>query len=93
MPTLTFSVDDSTYEIPAGTSLLEYCETTETPQDYGCQAGSCGTCICVISAGAENVNAADDDELETIEMTTSVAGARLGCQLVINGDVTISPCE
>lgn len=93
MPTLTFSVDDSTYEIAAGTSLLEFCETTETPQDFGCQAGSCGTCVCVVSAGTENVNDPDDDELETLEMTTSVEGARLGCQLKIHGDVTISPCD
>lgn len=93
MPTLTFSVDDSSFEISAGTKLLDFCEEHDTPQDFGCHVGSCGTCICRISAGAENLNAVTDEERETIEMTTDVESARLGCQLVINGDVTISPCE
>jgi ferredoxin len=93
MPTLTYSVDDSTFEIPAGTKLLDFCEETDTPHQFGCQVGSCGTCICLISAGAENLNAASEDEKETIDMTTDVEGARLGCQIIINGDVTISPCE
>jgi len=93
MPTLTFAVDDSSYEIPAGTSFLEFCNENDTPHDFGCQAGSCGTCICVILSGAENVNDPDEDEVETVGMTTRVPDARLGCQLVIQGDVTIGPCE
>ena len=93
MPTLTFSADDSSFEIPAGTKLLEFCADNDTPQDFGCEVGSCGTCICLVSTGAQNLNAPSEDELDTIEMTTDVEGARLGCQIIINGDVTISPCE
>lgn len=93
MPTLTFSVDDSTFEISAGTKLLDFCEDNDTPQKFGCQVGSCGTCICQITAGAENLNAISEEEADTVEMTTDVEGARLGCQIVVNGDVTISPCE
>jgi ferredoxin len=40
-------------------------------------------------SGAGNVNPMSDEERDTIEMCTDVAGARLGCQLSILGDVTI----
>jgi ferredoxin len=43
----------------------------------------------VLEQGAENVNQPTGEELETVEMCTDVAGARLGCQLIVRGDVTI----
>ena len=39
--------------------------------------------------GTENVNQPTGEELETVEMCTDVDGARLGCQLIVRGDVTI----
>jgi ferredoxin len=93
MPTITFSKTGQTLEAATGSSFLELCQDNDTPQDFGCTVGSCGTCVCVVSAGAENVNAASPDELDTLELCTDVEGARLGCQLTINGDVTISPTE
>jgi ferredoxin len=55
--------------------------------------GSCGACICAVPEGQENLNPATGDELETVEMCTDTAGARLGCQLKIKGDVTIAPAD
>ena len=91
MPTITFSKTGQTFEVAEGTSFLEFCQENDVPQDFGCTVGSCGTCICVPSAGAESLNAPSQDEEETVEMCTDTEGARLGCQLVISGDVTISP--
>lgn len=89
MPRITFTKTGQTYDIAAGTSFLEFCQANDAPHDFGCTVGSCGTCVCVLEAGAANVNPVSDEERETIEMCTDVKGARLGCQLVVNGDVTV----
>ena len=89
MPKITLTKTGQSWEVPAGTSFLEFCQQNDAPHDFGCTVGSCGTCRCVIEAGAENVNPIGDEESETVEMSTDVEGARLGCQLVIQGDVTI----
>ena len=93
MPRITFSETGQTFEAPAGASSLEFCQANETPQDFGCTVGSCGTCCIVVTAGAESLDPATDEERETIEMCTSEEGARLGCQLVVRGDITVRPAE
>jgi ferredoxin len=47
----------------------------------------------VIEKGAENLNPLTDEEQETIEMRTDEKGARLGCQLIIRGDVALRPVD
>jgi ferredoxin len=91
MPKITFLATGETHEVPEGTSFLQFCQDNDAPHDFGCTVGSCGTCICTIEAGAESVNPRGDEEAETVEMCSDVADARLGCQLVINGDVSIRP--
>jgi ferredoxin len=93
MPKLTFLANGQTFEVPEGTSFLEFCQSHDVPHDFGCTVGSCGTCRCVIESGAENVNPRSDDERETVEMCTDVAQARLGCQLTIRGDVALRPVD
>jgi ferredoxin len=93
MPKLTFLVDGQTHDVPSGTRFLDFCQTHKVPHDFGCTVGSCGTCRLVIEQGADHVNQPTADELETVEMSTNVKGARLGCQLVINGDVAIRPVD
>lgn len=95
MPKLTFLVTGQTFEVPAGTSFLEFCQKNNAPHDFGCTVGSCGTCRLVIESGAENVAPypAGSEELETLEMCTDVPNARLGCQLRIMGDVKLRPVD
>jgi len=93
MPTITFTKTGQTFEVEAGTSFLDFCQSNDAPHDFGCTVGSCGTCVCVLEEGAENVSAMSDEEAETVEMTTNEQGARLGCQLSINGDIKLRPAE
>lgn len=91
MPKLTFLKTGQTWDVPAGTSFLEFCQENGAPHDFGCTVGSCGTCVLRIEQGERNVNPIADEERETVEMCTAVTGARLGCQLKILGDVAVRP--
>jgi len=89
MPTITFTRTGQTYEVPAGTSFLEFCRENDAPHDFGCTVGSCGTCVFVLAQGWDNVAPMDDEERETLEMCTDLEHARLGCQLEVRGDITV----
>jgi ferredoxin len=89
MPKITILRNGKTYEVAAGSNFLEFCQDQDVPHDFGCTVGSCGTCVLVLEKGAENVSPASPEEKETIEMCTSVKGARLGCQMKVVGDVTV----
>lgn len=93
MPKLTILATGETHEVPVGTSFLAFCQEHDIQHDFGCTIGSCGTCRCAVESGAENVNPPTGEEQETVEMCTDVEGARLGCQLIINGDVSIRPVD
>jgi len=93
MPKITFEPTGKSYDVQAGTSYLEFCQDNDVPHDFGCTVGSCGTCRCAVTGEDGAVNAINDEEEETVEMATDVEGARLGCQLVINGDVSIRPVD
>ena len=89
MPTITFSKTGETHEIGAGGSFLEICQASDLPHEFGCTVGSCGVCVASLDEGADQVNPATDDEEETVEMCSGVEGARLACQLKVNGDITV----
>lgn len=93
MPKITFLKTGDTAEVEPGTRFLDHCQSTDAPHRFGCTVGSCGTCILEIVEGAENVNAIEDEERETVEQFTDHKSARLGCQLTINGDVSIKPLD
>lgn len=93
MSKLTYLPTGQTYEVPSGTRYIDFCAKEDLPQPFGCTVGSCGTCVVALESGAANVDAASTDERDTLELATSVANARLGCQLVIRGDVALRPIE
>lgn len=93
MPKITLLRNGRTYEVPAGTSFLDFCQEHDAPHDFGCTAGSCGACVCVLEQGAANVNPITAEEQETVEMCTSKKGARLACQLTVRGDITLRPLD
>jgi ferredoxin len=89
MPKLTFVKHNRTFDVETGTRFLDFCEDHPGLHEFGCQVGSCGTCVLLIRSGADHVNPPSRDEKDTLEMCTEVEGARLGCQLVIQGDLAI----
>ena len=89
MPKITFQAGGQTYQVPPGTRYLDFCQEEDAPQNFGCTVGSCGTCVLVLVQGAGNVPPATEEELETVRMCTD-ADARLGCQLVVNGDIIVA---
>ena len=89
MPKIRFLDDNTEAEVAAATPLLDHCLTNDAPIDFGCTVGRCGTCRVVVEEGAEQVNPLGDEERETLELATDHAGARLACQLVVNGDIAL----
>ncbi|MFT7667594.1 MAG: ferredoxin [Planctomycetota bacterium] len=91
MPKITFPSAGTSFDVPAGTSLLDFCQSNDTPVDFGCTTGACGTCTSVIIGEAGSVPEADEDEVEMLELTTDKPNARLVCLCSVNGDITVEP--
>jgi adenylate cyclase len=89
MPKITFLTTGETYEVSPGTSFLDFCQENDMPHDFGCTVGSCGTCRLVLVEGAGNVQPITEEEADTLFMVTHERGARLGCQLIVNGDIAV----
>ena len=88
MPKLTFLDTAKTYDVPEGASFLQVAQE-HGEHDFGCTVGSCGTCRLEVVEGSAHVPPITAEERETVEMCTAVAGARLGCQLTILGDLSV----
>lgn len=93
MPKITFLRTGQSFDVPAGTRFLDFCQDNNAPHDFGCTVGSCGTCVLVLEQGQNNVSPSTDEERETVEMCTDAKGARLGCQLVVKGDIALRPAN
>jgi 2Fe-2S ferredoxin len=93
MPKITFLRTGETFDVPAGTRFLDFCQENNAPHDFGCTVGSCGTCVLVLEQGADQIQPIDDEERETVEMCTDEPGARLGCQMIVNGDISLRPAN
>jgi ferredoxin len=91
MPIVTFAHTGATLEVEAGASFLVACEASDAPADFGCQSGVCGVCTLVVEAGSDNLGPGIEEELEFASRFSSEPTARLGCQIVVNGDVTVRP--
>jgi ferredoxin len=90
MPKVTFLHDKITIDIPSGTTVQVAVEMAGATLPFGCRMGSCGTCRCLVVTGTQNVNEKTDAELDLFDTLTFVGdNERLGCQLVIMGDVEI----
>ena len=55
---------------------------------------ACTTCHVIVKQGEENLTDMDDDEEDRIYMADSVTlHSRLGCQVIVKGDVTVEIAE
>lgn len=73
-------------------SLLDLAMNVGFHLEHAC-GGSCActTCHVVVKDGDANLSEMDDDELDRVEQAADYQlHSRLGCQAVVNGDVTVN---
>jgi ferredoxin len=79
------SIDGQSQELAVGEAIQASCEELGVP--FGCQAGSCGTCVIIIESGMENLAPMNDLESDMGLKDNE----RLACQATIqDGDVVAS---
>ncbi len=81
MPRMT--VDGKSEELTEGEPIKAACENLGVP--FGCEAGTCGTCVIVVESGMENLMPKNDMEMDMRLRDNE----RLACQARIGaGDVS-----
>ncbi|MFL6624286.1 MAG: 2Fe-2S iron-sulfur cluster-binding protein [Sulfurifustaceae bacterium] len=75
----------------AGQRLIDLCDAHITPLQFGCRAGSCGTCLVRVVEGTANVSGITDNEKILLPELSDDPSARLGCQLRLFGPVRLVP--
>lgn len=76
-------------EVPVGADLSEHLDATNSPVLFGCRTGICGTCACLLEGAAEPPG---EDEAEVVAVwAPGDPRARLACQVVTTGDITLRP--
>jgi ferredoxin len=76
-------------EVSAGSSLKDVTKKNQWPVAYGCEEGTCGTCMIKIVDGKENLSPMEGKEKLTLSaMGMDTSQYRLCCQCKINGDCT-----
>jgi 2Fe-2S ferredoxin len=101
VPKVTFVNVDKTVEFESGKlpydehgkpeSILDVAINFGIQLEHAC-GGSCActTCHVIVKHGDDNLSPADDDELDRLEMAPGLTlHSRLGCQAVVEGDVTV----
>lgn len=72
------------FEVPAGTTLLEACEAAGVPMECACGGfAACNSCRVTVLAGGEHLGAIEIDEACFLDEV----GQRLGCQIRVQGDL------
>ena len=85
-----FELEDMDVQVPIGASFLDIVEASGADVTFGCRNGTCGTCRVRIDAGESNCTPMNREERDFLASIEAAQGERLGCQLCINGDVSIS---
>lgn len=82
MPKITFTNFGETYDVPAGTSVLECALENNLPLDHDCGGNcACTTCQIFVEDGMQNIVPMSEDEKSLLEANDKLdENARLGCQ-------------
>ena len=89
MAKVTITNENVTFEVPDGSRLLGYAKTSSNML-FGCEAGRCGSCLCNITKGAENLNSKTAVEEQTLGRMNAYPSQRLACQIIVKkGEITI----
>ncbi|WP_281886901.1 2Fe-2S iron-sulfur cluster-binding protein [Paenibacillus sp. YYML68] len=66
-----------------GHTLLDLALKGKVDWSFSCTRGTCSRCRCLVTEGAEHLNAPTDAELDNLEPEELEQGYRLGCQAVL----------
>lgn len=101
MPKVTFLPENKTVEFESGKlpysdhgkpeSILDVALNNDVDLEHAC-GGSCActTCHVIVKEGDDNLSEAEDDELDRLDMAAGLTlHSRLGCQAIVQGDVTV----
>lgn len=80
MAKLIFEHSGEEHEVEDGSPLMEPCEQAGLP--FACTEGVCGTCICEVVEGMENLTEFNQAEADFLGEQTN---ERLACQCKIKG--------
>lgn len=89
-PIVHFKLEDMDVEVPAGVSFQEVVDACNADVTFGCRNGTCGTCRIQIENGIENISKIEREESDFLKSIEAKSNERLGCQIKINGNCTIS---
>ncbi len=89
MAKVTIMNEGVSFEVPDGARLLDYIkENSSLP--FGCEGGTCGTCICTVLKGLENLNPRNHEEWLHLQKRGATPSQRLACQIwVKKGEIEI----
>lgn len=78
-------------DVKAGESLLDIALSNDVSIQHACGGFcACTTCHCEIIEGETNLEPAESDELERLEVLDDrLATSRLACQSKVRGDVVV----
>ncbi len=88
---VTFQDIGLTVSTPVGTRVIELSEKVGSGIVYGCREGDCGTCLCEVVAGAENLSTPSEVERGLLREHFAGRNQRIACQAQILGDVALRP--
>ncbi|MFW6380010.1 MAG: 2Fe-2S iron-sulfur cluster-binding protein [Halorhodospira sp.] len=88
---VTFQDIGLTVSAPVGTRVIELSEKVGSGIVYGCREGDCGTCLCEVVAGQENLSAPSELEHSLLREHYAGRNQRIACQTQILGDCTLRP--
>ena len=91
MAKIVFENLKESFEVPAGTSVLECAIENNLPLDHDCGGNcACTTCHIFVEQGMANLTEMSEDERVLLESNDKLdEKSRLGCQSRIKGGVVV----
>ena len=91
MPKIVFKNLNESFEVPAGTSILECAIENNLPLDHDCGGNcACTTCHVFVDDGMSNLSAMSEDERILLESNDKLdEKSRLGCQSRIKSGIVV----
>ena len=89
MARVTIKNEGVTFEVPDGSKLMDYAKE-HSAMLFGCESGECGTCVCSVAKGSENLNIKTSKEEQTLNRIGAYPSQRLACEIIVKkGEIII----